>query len=123
MTSNSETIFLSRDGEPRPLASGTTDITYSYDDKLNPFYGVFIIPAPGEFVDSPCGGPNTLYGGFTNRFNFSQNNLLSAQSSNGTSTSATPYAYTYNTANLPTSRTTTTGGNVVETLRYEYEPY
>ncbi len=92
--------------------------TFTYDTNVNPFYGVFVIPAPTVFASPPAGGIisyYTYYGGIANMLNLSQNNVLS----DGAST----YAYTYNSANLPTSRVTTIGGSVVETLRYQYEAY
>lgn len=98
-------------------SSGTT--TYTYDTKINPFYGVLVIPAP--FVNTlsiPQLGIlyyYTYYGGFDNILTLSQNNMLSG----GNST----YAYTYNSADLPVSRVTTTSGVVTETLHYAYESY
>ena len=100
------------------LPPETITRTFTYDTNVNPFYGVFVIPDPFVFALPPAGGIisyYTYYGGIANMLNLSQNNLLS----DGTST----YAYTYNSTNLPTSRITTTGGQVVETLRYEYEAY
>ena len=100
------------------LPAMTVNATFTYDTNVNPFYGVFVIPIPFVFTAPPSGGiifSETYYGGISNLLNLSQNNVLS----DGTNA----YAYTYNSANLPTSRITTTGGQVVETLRYEYEAY
>lgn len=101
-----------------PLPSQTINVTYAYDTGINPFYGVFVIPAPYEYASPPSGvfiGSYTYYGGISNLLNLSQNNVVS----DGTNT----YAYTYNAANLPTSRTTTSNGNVTEVLHFEYEAY
>lgn len=100
------------------LPSQTVNVTYTYDTGINPFYGVFVIPAPFEYASPPSGvfiGSYTYFGGLSNLLNLSQNNVLS--------TGANTYSYTYNSANLPTSRVTTSNGNVVETLHYEYEAY
>lgn len=100
------------------LPQQTVSRTYTYDTGINPFYGVFVIPAPYEYASPPSGvfiGSYTYFGGISNLLNLSQNNIVS----DGTNT----YAYTYNAANLPTSRTTTSNGNVVETLHFEYEAY
>ncbi|GAB3802822.1 hypothetical protein GCM10028819_31720 [Spirosoma humi] len=100
------------------LPSQTVNVTYTYDTGINPFYGVFVIPAPGEYVSPPSGvfiGSYTYYGGLSNLLNLSQNNVLTA--------GANTYTYTYNAANLPTSRITSSSGNVTETLHYEYEAF
>lgn len=123
LTASIEKVLFIRLGEPRPLADYTVNTTYTYDDKLNPFYGAFIVPALGSYQPGLLQGggvASTLYGGIDNRLNFSQNNVLSAVSDGGTTTT---YAYTYNAANLPTTRLTTTGGGVTEIRRFEYEPY
>ena len=103
---------------------GTSTTNFSFDNKVNPFYGLFVIPAPGTFGPRPVGGNfgpyYTYFGGLDNFFNLSQNNVTSAVVVGGQTTT---YAYTYNAANLPTSRITTTGGSVTETLRFDYEPY
>ncbi len=110
-------------GMGAPLPSTSFTVTFAYDGNVNPFYGVYVIPA--SFVYGAAYGFSfyTFYGGISNVFNLSQNNVLSATSVVGSTATTTTYAYTYNSANLPTSRTTTTGGTVVETLRYEYENY
>ena len=111
-------------GEPRPLVDATANTTYAFDTKINPFYGVFIIPAPGVFGPNPIFGNiepyYTYYGGIDNFLNASQNNVLSAVTEGGTTTL---YSYTYNAANLPTKRVTATGSSVTETLYIEYEAY
>jgi len=70
------------------------DPTYTFDDKINPFYGTYIIPAPGVFMPfAGIGlfGPSyTLHGGIDNMYNLSQNNVRSTVSSSGT----TSYVYT-----------------------------
>lgn len=107
-----------------PVYGRSISTTFTFDDKINPFYGVFIIPAPGVFIPfagSGSLGPfYTLYGGIDNGFNLSQNNVLSVTNANGPTIL---YSYTYNAANLPTSRTTTTSNAISEILSYEYEPY
>lgn len=127
LTSASEIFNVYRTGgsslDP-PVYSRSIRMTYTFDDKLNPFYGVFIIPAPGVFL--PYAGFGTfgpfymLYGGIDNTLNLSQNNVLSAVNSDGTTT---VYNYTYNTANLPTSRTTIINSAITEVLRFDYESY
>lgn len=104
--------------------------TYTYDDKLNPFYGVYIIPAPYPIgrVVSPRTTPDamtyTYFGGVDNGLNLSQNNPLSCQTNNGSANTTTvAYAYEYNSANLPTVRRTTTNGTLTETIRFTYESY
>ncbi|GAB3755333.1 hypothetical protein GCM10028817_23300 [Spirosoma pomorum] len=93
--------------------SRSVNTTYTFDDRLNPFYGVFIIPAPGvfhSFAGAGSFGPYyTLYGGTDNLFNLSRNNVLSAVTANGTIT----YSYTYNSSSLPISRITTTAAGVL----------
>lgn len=128
LTSASEDFKVFRSGESPaapPAYYRLTSTTYTFDDKLDPFYGVFIIPAPGVFLPF-ASSPGALspfymlYGGIDNTLNLSQNNVLSAVSSNGTTTQ---YSYTYNAANLPLSRTTTLNGVVTEVLRFTYESY
>ncbi|MFD2935050.1 hypothetical protein [Spirosoma flavum] len=120
LTFATETLSVIRSGGPSiPVYSRSTNTTYTFDDKTNPFYGPFIIPTPGVFGPMPVSGSfgpyYSYYGGIDNLLNLSQNNVLSA----GNST----YAYTYNGASLPTSRITTTSGTVTETLHYDYETY
>lgn len=119
--------IIRQGGPPIPVVDASTSTNFTFDDKVNPFYGVFLIPAPGVFGPSAGSGVTnpiyTYYGGIDNPLNLSQNNVLSAVSVTGSTATTTTYAYTYSSANLPTSRTTTTGGAVVETLRFEYENY
>ena len=127
LTASSEVFSIFRSGgspTAPPAYSRSTNTSYTFDDKLNPFYGTYIIPAPGVFL--PFAGTTsffgpfyTFYGGIDNFFNVSRNNVLAAVSSSETIL----YSYTYNTANLPTSRTTTTSNGVTEILLYEYEAY
>ncbi|GAB3804413.1 hypothetical protein GCM10028819_35940 [Spirosoma humi] len=127
LTSSYETFTVyASGGSPTapPVYSRVTSTTYTFDDKPNPFYGVFIIPASGVFLPfagSGAFGPfSVLYGGIDNTLNLSQNNVLSAVNANGTTT---VYSYTYNAANLPDSRTTTTNGALIDVLRFDYESY
>ncbi|QKZ15771.1 hypothetical protein HU175_15550 [Spirosoma sp. KUDC1026] len=126
VTTTSETFSVFRTGgspTAPPVYTQPITTTYTYEDKVNPFYGVFIIPAPGVFhayAGFGIFGPYyTLYGGIDNPNNLSKNNVLSAVMASGTTT----YGYTYNSANLPTSRITSTATGVSEILRYEYELY
>lgn len=99
--------------------------TYSYDTKVNPFYGFFVIPAPYPegFVnlERTLGGTvRTYFGGVDNLLNLSQNNVLSEASTiSGTVT----YQYDYNSANLPTVRRAMVNGVLREVLLFEYEAY
>lgn len=103
---------------PATTITGSETINFTHDSGLNPFYGVFVIPAPYTAFSNPHLGIldyYTYYGGFDNVLNLSKNNVISAGS--------TTYAYTYNSANLPLTRTTTTDGKVTEILQYDYESY
>jgi YD repeat-containing protein len=126
VTASSDVFSVFRTGgSPTAPAvySRSINTTYTFDDKLNPFYGVFIIPAPGvfhSFAGTGSFGPyHTLYGGTDNLFNLSRNNVLVAVTANET----TNYRYTYNSSSLPTSRITTTTTGISEILRYDYESY
>lgn len=110
---------------------GVSSATYTHDDKLNPFYGVFVIPTPlAGFVDVLSGPstPGALFGGIDNVLTLSQNNVLTETPVFGYLGNIT-YQYQYNAANLPTvrikTRTTTQPYETVsvETLRFEYESY
>lgn len=94
-------------------STGTT--TYVFDTKVNPFYGVFLIPDPANFAYPPSASlnNNTYFGGLQDVSLLSQHNIVSATNASGTTT----YAHTYNAADLPT-RLVTTGGN---TLNLAYE--
>jgi hypothetical protein len=129
LTAASESFAVYRSGQgggAPPVYARGFQATYTYDATgINPFYGTFIIPAPGVFLFDPgssasLGPIYTLYGGLDNFFNLSRNNV---ETVSGTGITETRYSYTYNAAGLPTSRTTTTAGNVTEVLRFEYESY
>jgi hypothetical protein len=103
--------------------TSTSTTTFTYDTKTNPFYGIFVIPAPFVLsLSNPQGGNlsyYTYYGGIDNLLNLSQNNLLN----DGLDSYSTAYAYTYNGSNLPLTRTTTFQSEITETLTYAYESY
>ncbi|GAB2553831.1 hypothetical protein [Spirosoma areae] len=125
LTLTNEGFSVFRSGGPSiPFTGGSASTTFTFDDKINPFYGVFLIPAPGVFSPLTFSGQfgpyYTYYGGINNFFNLSQNNVLSAVLSGG---ATTVYGYTYNAANLPTKRVKAVDNSVVETLYYEYETY
>ncbi|WP_080240028.1 hypothetical protein [Spirosoma rigui] len=102
--------------------------TYTHDDKLNPFYGVFVIPSPIPYFTNVLispGSPGAVFGGFDDNHTLSQNNVVTETLPG----SKTTYQYQYNAANLPTVRIKTRTdtqpyeGVSVETLRFEYESY
>ncbi len=113
LTSVATTSTLVRGGTFTSM--GTT--TYAFDTKVNPFYGIFLIPNPGNFAYPPSASlnNNTYFGGLQGFSLLSQHNIVSATDAGGT----TVYAYTYNAADLPT-RLVTAGGN---TLNLTYENY
>jgi YD repeat-containing protein len=125
---------ISYQGMPDGMSTdfpGVTGATYTHDDKLNPFYGVFVIPSPFTGFTNVLLSPSTpgaLFGGIDNVLTLSQNNVLTETPVFGSLGTIT-YQYEYNAANLPTVRikTTTTpppnAGVTVETLRFEYESY
>ena len=137
LTGVSETLSVFRAGEPAqapPIYSRSLQATYTYDvSGINPFYGNFIIPAPGVFLPAPLvsfGPFYTLYGGIDNPFNLSPMNvetslvvITGATNGGPSGTTNTRYTYTYNAAGLPTSRTTNVANNVTEILRFDYESY
>jgi hypothetical protein len=99
-------------------SSGLTTTPYTYDDKINPFFGIQVIPNPtGRIVSVLSGNLTTsdYYGGVDNLYNLSRNNTLSE--------GGTVFTYTYNSANLPTSRSTTDRFGLTNTLTFEYETY
>ncbi len=126
-----------------PALMVTTAKTFTHDDKMNPFYGVYVIPAPyvDRFINtvSAPGSPYTYFGGVDNVLNLSQNNVLTEVSTSSSSNSGTPtgppftvsttYQYEYNAADLPTVRIKTSpfpdpnNSLTVETLRFGYESY
>ena len=101
-----------------------SDYKFTYDDQVNPFYGLYIIPVPtGLIIDirNRNYDARTYYGGLDNWQNLSRNNVLKYETYNA---SAFTYQYTYNAAHLPTSRTIITDyGLTVEKINYEYESY
>ena len=111
---------------------GVSSATYTHDDKVNPFYGVYVIPsALRGFVNillSPS-TPGALFGGTDNVLTLSQNNVLSETPPAGSFGESITYQYQYNAANLPTVRIRTStfpppnNTVTVETLRFEYETY
>lgn len=111
---------------------GVSSAAYTHDDKVNPFYGVFMIPSPvSGFINilSSPSTPNALFGGMDNVLNLSQNNVLTETPPSGSFRESITYQYQYNAANLPTVRiktaTTPAPNNTttVETLRFGYESY
>lgn len=89
--------------------NGTTSSpqTYalSYDTKINPFYGVYVVPG--------------YFGGIANLFL----NLSTLSPNNITRVEGVSYRYEYNSANLPSVRYTVTDDKVIQTLRFTYESY
>lgn len=111
---------------------GVSSATYTHDDKINPFYGVFVIPsALTGFINilSAPSTPKALFGGTDNVLTLSQNNVLTDTPPAGSSRESITYQYQYNTANLPTVRIKTStfpapnNSVTTETLRFEYESY
>lgn len=136
LTGVSEAFSIFRAGEPQtiPIYSRSLQATYTYDvSGINPFYGNFIIPAPGVFLPAPLmsfGPFYTLYGGIDNPFNLSPRNvetslivITGATNEGPSGTTNTRYTYTYNSAGLPTSRSTIISNIVAEILRFDYESY
>ncbi len=116
-----------------PALETTSTTASTYDNKRNPFYGIYMILGPYQGgLFSPQSGSfsqYTYYSGFGNLLNLSLNNALTSNTSTTSNTSSTPtnalvsYQYTYNAADLPITRQTTVNGAVTETLRFDYEPY
>ena len=79
-------------------------ISLAYDTRVNPFYGVNVVP---DYF-----GVVTPF--FPNLTTFSRNNI--------TVTGGLTYRYEYNAADLPTVRYTI-NDRVAQTLRFEYESY
>ena len=99
-------------------STGLTTTPYTYDDKINPFFGIQVIPDPtGRTVNVLSGNLATsdYYGGVDNLYNLSRNNTLSE--------GGTVYTYTYNSAGLPTRRSTTDRFGLTNTLTFDYETY
>ncbi|GAB3883336.1 hypothetical protein GCM10028825_07430 [Spirosoma agri] len=84
--------------------SHTEQYSLTLDDKINPFYGVYVIP-------KYFGGINDY---FQNLHTLSPNNVLTI--------GGLTYRYEYNEAKLPTVRYTYSD-KLVETLRFSYESY
>lgn len=80
--------------------------TYSYDNKPNPLFG--LLDPSVDLIQR-----------------FSRNNVLIRDNVSGRNnvSGTTTYAYEYNAQGLPTKRTATYGGSVIETLLYTYESY
>lgn len=122
-------------GMPPGTSSGFPGVgsaTYTHDDKINPFYGVYVIPSPLSGFTNVLTAPNTpgaLFGGIDNVLNLSQNNVLTETPPSGSFRESITYQYQYNAANLPTVRVKTSTAPApnntvtVETLRFEYESY
>ncbi len=108
--------------------TSTSSSTFTFDDKLNPFFGVYVIPAPVSPARPVSGQFNyyTYYGGYDNLLTQSKDNLLSEVKTSGEQRN---YKYSYNEAGYPTSRTTEAkypGQPTIfteETLLFEYESY
>ena len=127
LTMHSERFSVRRLGDPpsAPDYGYSFQRTFTHDDRINPFYGVFIIPAPG--VDPGGAFPgyanaftDTYFGGTDNVLTLSPNNVLTQVTTNN---STTVYQYQYNGANLPTRRITAVEGSVTQTLNFTYETY
>ncbi|MVM33595.1 hypothetical protein GO755_26390 [Spirosoma sp. HMF4905] len=78
--------------------------TFTYDDKINPFYGL---------LDPQINA----------RLRFSRNNILTLQSAGRGAVPNTTYAYEYNAQGLPTKLTTTVNGNQSGITTFTYESY
>ena len=107
---------------------GTSTLTFAYDDKINPFFGMPVIPAPNEAPKPSMGNFNyyTFSGGLDNLLYLNHNNVLSAKSS---TLAEINYQYTYNSDGLPLTRNTIRKTTpqvqplIEETLVFEYETY
>ncbi|CAN5474695.1 hypothetical protein BH09BAC4_BH09BAC4_51440 [soil metagenome] len=119
-----------------PLADLDTfqPTTYTHDNKINPFYGAFVIPSAQRgfstiYLSPGAVSTGALFGGSDNVLSLSQNNVLSETPPSGSTDITITYQYQYNAANLPTVRIKTiTPSNPnypvsTETLRFEYETY
>lgn len=116
------------------FSGGGSSSTFTHDDKINPFYGVYVIPAPfpNGFINLTFSPrlAETYFGGTDNVLNLSENNVLNRVFAVSSGASSVTNQYQYNAANLPTVRVRTTtitnsfGTTVtVETLRFGYESY
>jgi YD repeat-containing protein len=114
-----------------PVYSWGGKMTYTYDvNGINPFYGVFVIPEPGQFFSPPgtsnFGPVGTLYGGIDNLFNVSPRNVATAFVSTGFGPPYREiyYNHTYNAVGLPTHRGIATFPfKIAQFVDYEYESY
>ncbi|WP_080240029.1 hypothetical protein [Spirosoma rigui] len=136
-TGDNLTALASRRSLPLRGPSGEfeSNVVFTHDDKVNPFYGMYVIPAPypAGFVDMRFGTRQveTYFGGIENVLHLSRNNVLTKVANNTTtiagnattSANTSVYQYEYNAQNLPTLRTTTTNSVLTETLRFAYESY
>lgn len=112
LTATSQSI---REDVRGAMYSSNSTTAFTYDTKRNPFYGIYLIPAPANSRTS------VYYGGFSNLLNLSLNNVLTSTTSG---THVISYEYTYNADDLPlTRRMTSNGGAAPQTLRFEYESY
>ena len=104
-----------------------SDNTLTYDDKINPFYGIYLLPIPLGYIQDIRNGLyffQAYYGGLDNLFTTSRNNVLTEVTSNAPS--LTTYEYTYNSANLPLTRIKripTNSASVEDKISFEYESY
>jgi YD repeat-containing protein len=125
---------LNMTGHGVMLPSSGSNSVYTHDDKVNPFYGIYVIPSPypNGFVNlqSSPGSPKAYFGGIDNVLNLSQNNVLTEKNPLSAEAESISYQYQYNAANLPILRIKTStlplsAGNriTVETLHFDYESY
>lgn len=102
--------------------------TFTFDNKINPFYKMPVIPAPNGPAKPSAGNFDyvTYSGGLQNLLYLSRNNVISETI--GGSTEIT-YTYTYSSDNLPVNRvtmkksTSQTQPAIQETLEFDYEAY
>ncbi len=132
LTRQVNSIAIAGHGGPAYSAGGSYT-TLTHDNKVNPFYGVYVIPSPypNGFVNLQFGPgtPKAYFGGIDNMLTLSQNNVLT-ETPVSAGNESTVYQYQYNTANLPVVRIKTSirpfptdDLTTVETLRFAYESY
>ncbi|GAB3883807.1 RHS repeat domain-containing protein [Spirosoma agri] len=109
---------------------GVHSADYTHDDKINPFYGLFVIPSAASGFVNILSGPSTpgaLFGGTDSVLTLSQNNVLTETPPSGYTAETIRYQYQYNAANLPTERTKVTtfpnSSSTTDVLRFDYESY
>jgi len=99
-------------------------LTFTYDNKKNPFYGVYVVPfsnLPARPTNGDFFSYYTYYGGYDNFLTFSPANVLSQFNS---SNDQTYYEYQYNDAGFPTRRISKNRRFlIVDTILFEYEKY